>query len=402
MIRHRYSRLIDALCISVLLGASISSCSEQEETVVSPSLSDTEITFSLSEWTPIEQSRAVFFDPADEGAADYLNPQQGGGNFTLYAYYVKDGTGYKEYINNKRGWYFKARNVWWMLDEKSHGVYEHREYYWPNSGKLDFFAYMPNVNYNGDDVDGDGIAYRSEPTHVTIGSYSPTAGQTFSCALPAVAGDDTPIQDFTYAYETGKTKTNDPVMLNFKHPFALINFKLGAGSYRMSIDEITFGKKEADGTVSDGIYLNGTCSVNKTSTGTETCTWTPAGSREIYTAKIQKDVPGIEDDANGYEDKNYDTNLSNWFIVMPQNLAGVKLTLRCKRGDGGTTLQESKEFTFSAGTWEPGHKYIYTITYGDKNEEIYFNVSDEVWNGVNYGDGDGDGNDDGGQNINVE
>jgi len=340
--------LIDALCISTLIGTSVSSCSEQEETDVSPLLSDAEITLSLPEWTPIEQSRATLY----ENESDLFDKTKGGGNFTIYAYV--DATD-KTYINGVRAWYFNDpdnpdRREWVMLDDKERP----RSYYWPNSEKLNFFAFMPDSKYNGSE------GYTSEDTHVEVLGYSKANGQQFKCELPAIAGDDIPTQEFIYAYEAGKTKQYEPLKLKFKHPFAIINFKLKGGSYRMTVKELIF----------NNIYLNGTFS-------TVTGEWTHTGERQSYTAKIDKRIPN---------QINYNSNLSKeWCIVMPQDLDEATLTLSAIRSSDKTNPTETsitETIAFGKGKkWEPGKKYTYIISYGDNNEEIYFNVEvDEDWN----------------------
>ncbi len=341
--------LINALCISTLIGTSVSSCSEQEETDVSPSLSDAEITLSLPEWTPIVQSRAILYE--DENSL--LDKTKGGGNFTVYAYV--DATD-KTYINGMRVWYFDATNnpdrkEWIILDDKGRP----RSYYWPNSEKLNFFAFMPDSKYNGSE------GYTSEDTHVELLGYSKANGQQFKCALPATAGESIPAQEFIYAYEAGKTKQYEPLKLKFKHPFAMVNFKLKGDSYRMTIKEIILGN----------IYLNGTFS-------TVTREWTHTGESQSYTAKINKRIPN-QINYNSFLLKN------GWCIVMPQDLDEATLTLSAIRSSDKTNPTETsitETIAFGKGKkWEPGKKYTYIISYGDYNEEIYFNVEVvEDWN----------------------
>ncbi len=344
MMRYGYSRLIGSIFISALLGASVSSCSEQEEADVSL-LSDTEIILSLPEWTPVAQSRAVLFDSRD----DLMNKEKGGGNFTLYAY--MDATG-KAYIDDVRTWYFSDFSEWVMLDRNQMP----RKYYWPNTDKLNFFAFMPDGRYNGSD------GYKSDNTYVTILSYSRDKGQQFECNLPSAAGDKVEkTQEFIYAYEAGKTKLDtEPdktFKLKFKHPFAMVNFKLKGGSYRMTIKDFKFEK----------IYLNGIFS-------TVPHEWEPTGDPEVFTAEINKRIPN---DVNYYS-KLY---LAEWFVVMPQELNNVKLTMSAERDPDPTTEKGTPiTGTFAFGPeakWEPGFKYTYLISYGNNKEEIYFNVEVE-------------------------
>lgn len=341
MPRYGYSRFIGSVCISALIGVSASSCSSQEEADASM-LSDTEITLSLPEWTPIVESRATLF----ESGNDLLDKTTGGGNFTLYAYMASTA---KTYIDDVRAWYFYDTGKWYMLDDNL----QTKTYYWPNTDKLNFFAYMPDNRYNGSD---DGM-YKSYDTHVTVLPYSKEKGQQFECSLPAIAGDgQSKTQEFIYAYETGKNKLDNPLILHFHHPFAMVNFKLKKGSYRMTIDDFTFDK----------IHLNGIFSTGPTGPGE----WESTDAGQTFTAKINKRIPN---------DINYNSNLylSEWFIVMPQDLNGVTLTMNARHTTEGTGAITGT-YTFGDVKWEQGRKYTYVISYGDNKEEIYFGVEVET------------------------
>ncbi len=332
MIRRKYKLPVEALCIVAMFG--MSACSEQPEDGVLL-LSDEEIAFSLPEWTPMMQSRTDFFKEND-----LLDPGKGGGNFTLYAHV--DGPD-NTYIGGARVWYFNdpAFQKWIFLngDEYPSPI----KYYWPKSDKLNFFAFMPDSRYDGKD------GYQSKPTHVNIGTYSEADGQTFSCDLPESVGYDTEIQEFIYAYEEPRTK--DTVKLQFKHPFATVNFKVAAKSYRMTIESFEFSNMHLAGEFS-----------------TATGSWTPTddGSR-TYTAVINKRIP------NGV---NYATVLGAPFLVMPQKLDNVILTLTAHRGvdNKEEIINESVQLKDFTEAWLPGKQYVYIIKVGDNNSEIYFNV----------------------------
>lgn len=325
-----------AACVSLVVCAS---CSGQEESDTGSVLSDTEISLSLSEWTPMMQSRATtLFDDGDTG--NLLDEEKGGGNFTVYA--QVDATK-QVYMNGVRTWYFKDAGKWYILD----GNGNQATYYWTES-PLNFFAYMPYDNKSNADM--------KAKTHVAVNGYSATGGWQFTCNLPATVSESTEMQEFIYAYETNKTKKDNPVLLHFKHPFALINFKVKSGSYRMTVNDIQFSP----------IYLNGTFSV-------ENGVWTSTDARQTYTAEIGKRIPN---------EVNYNTLLSDWLIVMPQDLSGVSLTLSASR-DGAENI--SKTITFESGKeWKPGYQYTYVISCGDNNEEIYFNVEVEEWKIIKY------------------
>ncbi len=366
MIRSRYIRLIDTLFISALIGTSTSSCSEQEEIDASPSLSDTEITFTLSNWKPIADSRANIF----EGENDLLNGAKGGGNFTLHAYVAENS---KKYIDGATVWYFKdpdnpSGSKWFILDDQGLP----RTYFWPNGKTLNFFAYMPYKDQFGSEGAKTKEEVYKDKTGVTIGDYDKDSGMRFSCALPAIASDDDDktLWEFVYAYNAGEAKKAEPVKLLFYHPFALINFKIADGSYRMTVKDFTFGNKnpndDAYADYNSGIVLTGTFS-------TASKEW-ERGSKTTFTARIGTPDNGIRVP----NDKNYNSLLStNGFLVLPQELDGVTLTLNAQRDKGE---QITGTFSFPDGQkWEAGKKYTYTVKYGDNDAEIYFNVTAEPW-----------------------
>lgn len=332
---------VEVLCIAAMLGAS--ACSQPEDKA--PALSGEEIAFRLSEWTPMMPSRAALFD--DGG--DLLDPAEGGGNFTLYAHV--DGSDYT-YISGARVWYFDDPQVrrWIFWDGDNTSI----SYYWPNSGALNFFAFMPDDRYNE-------YGYSYKPTGVTIGPYTEATGQTFSCQLPAEAEYNSEIQEFIYAYEEGLTKENNPVVLHFKHPFATVNFKVAGGSYRLTVDSIKL----------NNIYLEGTFS-------TATSKWEPAPSPaapQNFTMNINKRIPN---------DVNYNTlfDQDEPFLVMPQSLENASITLNAHRDVDSERVPITKTVALKdVGNpeWQPGKQYVYTIKIGDNKEEIYFDVEAYDW-----------------------
>lgn len=344
MKRYAYRRSVEALCIAALLLSP--ACSKPTDEALP--LSDREISLYLAESEPMTQSRASLF----ESGADLKDESKGGGYLTLYAHI--DGTD-KTYINEAKAWYFDDPRVqrWIFLNSNNAPM----KYYWPNSDSLNFFAYMP---YKG-------ATKLLEQTYVTIGPYSEELGQTFSCDLPAEvsydpAKDNTPkVQEFIYAYEEELTKEKKSVVLNFKHPFAAINFKVANDSYRMKIVSISF----------ENIYLTGTFSTarwesDKKSASDQNTAWESTGEKKKFTTVINKRIPN---------DVNYITifDEDNPFLVMPQKLENVTLRLVAFRDIAETELLE-ETVVLPDQEWKPGRKYIYTISVGDNKSEIYFNV----------------------------
>lgn len=348
--------------IGCIVGVWITSCTSGDGAMAVPEASDKVIA-----WQPVHdgQTRVQLFEPnKNENFFDHNN---GGGEFSVNAYFAPDGT---KYIGNGRVWYRGDEEVeeetgekdWINMDESNNPT----DYYWPNEGALNFFAYMPS---NG---------YTKKKTCVTLGSYDKDKGQQFTCNLPATNADDANMIEFIYAYAPNQTFAdaivgNDGVKrtpLKFKHPFSLICFQLGSGSYRMTMKSIQLG----------GLYLQGTFSTGQTSTKAGIGTWQATGNAGSYTADLNnKRIPN---------DVNYNTVFAGPFVMMPQDLTDVTLTLDATREllsteTAGTSTDVNKTVNLT-GTWEPGKRYTYTLMHGDNNEEIYFNVLVEDWEYVGH------------------
>ncbi len=352
--------------IGCIVGVWASSCTSGDEAMAVPEASDKVIV-----WQPVhdEQTRVQLFEPNKN--ENFYNKEVGGGEFSVDAYY--DGTDLR-YIGDGRVWYRGNEEVetetgvkdWINVDESGAST----DYYWPNEGALNFFAYMPS---NG---------YTKKKTYVTLSGYTHDTGQQFSCDLPATNADDANAIEFIYAYTPNQTFTNavpgsDGVKrtpLKFVHPFSLVCFQLGSGSIRMTVKSITLGN----------LHLQGTFSTGQTSTADgDIGTWQPTGSTETYKATIDKRIPN---------QVNYNTVFGGPFVMMPQDLESVSLRLEFQREEmeSGSTDETTETETLDAlattniPKWEPGKRYTYTLMHGDNNEEIYFNVEVEDWIPVEY------------------
>lgn len=352
---------IQYLAVGLVSLLGFSSCSNEEYNEPALTLSTDEIIFATADWQdiPASQSRALLFD-----SLNIVNPVFGGGNFTVSAYTADEG---KPYFKDARVWYFDDPQInrWIILnDDESQATY-----YWPNSINLNFFAYMPVKSYSG--ING----YQSKETYITLGSYVHGSGQTFSCNLPATVDENTEMQEFIYAYATNQKKRHDALKLLFHHPYSTINFKIGVDSYRLTIKSIQL----------NGIYLDGTYSTGEQAiTGKETGHWIPdeAAGRKLYTMELNKRIPN---------ELNYNTLLFDDFLIMPQSLENVTLTLNFNRHSDTSGYDDAQVQSISvdmskiSAEWLQGRKYTYTIKIGDNKDEIYFNVEvEEDWikNGV--------------------
>lgn len=316
-------------------------CTSQDATEVpqpepAPQPSKEEIKLRVDGWKPMTESRAALYE-SGEDLCNHESPRLPGGSFTLNGYLDGKGTAFLG----------GAQAYWWIEEgQTSEWCFVSGggkiTYYWPNSDAVNFFAYMPYKGYTGD-----------MKHYVSNVRYTEAEGAMFDCALPETNADDANQVEFIYAYETEKTKADNPLTLHFKHPFAAVYFQLSPESSRMTIGSITL----------KDLYLTGTFKVSTSDNGA----WTSTGTPSNYTAAIDKRIPN---------DVNYNTPFAGPFLVMPQELGNqVKLTLNGKR-DETNPINGTANLT---GKWESGKKYIYTLKVGERNEEIYFNVAVEDW-----------------------
>lgn len=364
---HNQRAFLAVFCLSVLSG--LSSCEHDGQSVVG---SGDEITIAVDEWRPLAASRAALL----ENDADFKDPSKGGGNFTLYAHVAgTDNT----YIGGARVWFFNDPTVndWVFLS----GSYVPIKYYWPTSGALNFFAYMPDKKYD----DGK-TAYKPKESCVEIGTYTDADGQSFLCNLhenirlddvnagdaPEGAVADSDQQEFIFAYAANKTREDNPVKLHFVHPFAVLNFQLKQSPANITIKSISI----------EGIYFTGTCK-HKTSTdpatltgGTgSTITWTTAGVTKNFVLTVNKKVP---------VDLNLNAHIGGPYIFMPQNLANtvkIKVTYTNEKDPDNVLSKENSIIVGGVDRWEAGKKYNYMLDLGSQPDDVSFiSVAVAEWN----------------------
>lgn len=289
---------------------------------------------------------------------DLMDPEKGGGNFTVYAYDEGKETAY---IADQRVWYFADDARWRFWDAVSNNV-THR--FWPNSN-LDFFAFMPYST----DLDDAGV---------TIGTYSGQNGPSFSCTLPL--DDQSGLQEFIYAYSKGQNKNSTGrngdkgvVQLRFVHPMAAVVIKLDQ-SYRMKINSISISGIYNSGTFRNAfntLDFDGNQNANFTYAD-----WTPSGSKnKTLTAEIGKEVP---------DEINYGSPVGGPYMVLPQNLEGVSLKIEFERDDMDPETRSASIYSPDVPNWEPGKIYTYSLTMGDPLEEIMFNIYVDEWDVIGY------------------
>ena len=212
--------------------------------------------------------------------------------------------------------------------------------YWPASGSLDFFAYMP----------------ATLPSYITVGpNYSAEHDVTFTCtSLPmthATQGNE--LKELVYAMALGQDKagtnaitqpTPGQVALTFQHPFSRIKLQLSSTQAAIHINTITL----------KSIHNNGSYS--------HTGGWTPSGDAN-FVATLDADFSANDDIGT--------------FIMIPQGWAG-EIEVEAVWNVWG----ESKTNTVTATvptTWVAGRSYTYTFNITETDLVVNTSKYTEQW-----------------------
>jgi len=298
------------------------------------------------------------------------------------------------YVENATTSYINPRQVNWNTDTNK-WVWSDGKHYWPATGSLDFFAYMP----------------ATAPTYITAGPTYSAPGEPgvpqaqFTCTLPMTYNAATPeadqgssLQEFIWGITIGQNKTNQGtsgVAMKFRHPFACIKFQLAASHPDIIINSITF----------KGLKTGGTCTLTNTDIA-ESYYYTKSvwseltGSSDLVMQLVEKDDKGkfkmtdsngdiIVNDAakfhsnpasvvpiGGYSGGNHQYVS---LLVIPQEFAG-KIEVNAGWNDwGDTPVEHTVTATIPAITWAAGTSYTYTFNI--TLEDLVVNLTDftEQW-----------------------
>jgi len=203
-----------------------------------------------------------------------------------------------------------------------------RPYYWPASGNLDFFAYMP----------------ATKPSYITAGpTYTAEHNVTFTCSgLPMTnAGQGSSLKEFMFGMALGQNGENagSGVPLQFQHPFARIKLQLAASHPNVTINSITFR----------GIYNNGN--------------YNHSASPKWSTTDVATDFTVTLSDAAAIFDNNpaSPTQISTDFIMIPQDWTGV-IVVNANCLYWGEKKNYPSLTTTVPTNWQPGYSYTYTFS----------------------------------------
>lgn len=279
-------------------------------------ISDKDIRINVDVWRVMKGTRATTFDNAEALQTE--------GSFTCYAY---NGGTTTAFIDGATvNW---AASTWSFSDGKR---------YWPATGSLDFFAYMP----------------ATKPTYISAISYVTAQSPTITCtSLPMTSADQADIKEFVYGLTTGQTKAAQGelgVTMNFVHPFARIDFKLSASHPNITINSITLKT----------IKNNGTCSFDGT-----TSTWKLSGDATDFVMTLTGDAatfnnnPASAQPIGGYAES---AHTSIPLLMVPQDWEGEIEVNASWKDWGDTPVPHTVSTTIPAITWQPGYSYTYTFT----------------------------------------
>ena len=332
-----------------------------------------EIRVNANVWRVMEGTRATTYDGGTLSS----------GSFTASSYVENTTT---SYINPVQVDYVTDKWAW------SDG-----KHYWPASGNLDFFAYMPATV----------PSYITDPTYSIVES-APQA-QFVCTGLPMVydlptstsAGQGSDLQEFVWGITVGQNKANQGatgVTMKFRHPLTRLKFQLAASHPNVIINSITF----------KSLKTGGTCTLNNTAIADSyyytTSVWsslTPAvGGSNLVMQLVAKDNEGkyivtnntgeiiVNDAAKFYSNPASEVPIGGYsggehqyvnLLVVPQEFGG-EIEVNASWNDwGDTPVEHTVTTTIPAITWQPG--YSYTYTFNITPEDLVVNLTDftEQW-----------------------
>ncbi len=289
----RYITLSVVLMAALMLLSACSNSDDAPATPTAPTAEDNSIRFNANVWRMMDATRASF----------YNGGTLSGGSFKVAAYEAGETT---PYINPVQ--------VNWVTN---HWEFEDGKHYWPMSGGLDFFAYMP--------VD--------PQSYITSGpGYTTARHPQFTCTMPMTNAGQTSITEFVYDLQTDQDKAHqgaDGVALSFRHPFTKIVLKLSSTQTNIHIDKIIFK------------------SIKKVGTFTHGSGW----------ALSEDDAVNFEASLNG----NYGASADlGTFLMIPQNWAGA-IEVQATWTDWGEQFLHHLYATVPTN-WAAGYSYTYTFT----------------------------------------
>lgn len=212
-------------------------------------------------------------------------------------------------------------------------------YYWPYTGKVQFFAYAKDDNATGYKVETD--------------AQYPTLQYT-------IEKDAAAQNDFVVAKMTDQTK-KETIQLTFTHALTQVNFSVkGAGdlTYKVTAIGIT------------GVANTGTYSF-------EDNTWVATGTAGSYSYPIASGASVTGQTAVPLDQAN------NTLMLMPQTMsstANITLSYDVYKGDVQVDAVSNTTISLeNTSAWEAGKKVRYTLTLSNTAATVEFNAEVGEW-----------------------
>ena len=215
----------------------------------------------------------------------------------------------------------------WAFADGSHN--------WPESGDLDFFAYMP----------------ASPGAYITGPTYTTAREPQFTCDM-----SETVDKEFIWALAIDQNKVDNisGVDLAFRHPFAKIIFKLSASHPDITINTITF----------KSLKTTGTCTFNGS-----TSNWTSLADVDNFVATINTDYNS---------NPSSPRQVGEAYLVIPQNFAG-EIEVVATWAEWDEQIEHTLNTTLTPHTWQPGYSYTYIFTITETDLLVDTSKYTEQW-----------------------
>lgn len=310
---HNYKTLTIILtAVTILLAACSDDFSNENGS------GDKEITFTTSV-SPI--SKATTFDSNTDLQTE--------GSFACFAYSAETANPY-----------YDATEVTWVSAENKWKFANSFVHYWPGISHLDFFAYMP----------------ATKPAYISNITYTTARHPQFTCTLPMTIEGQAAAKEFVCAMAINKSQENTPsgVSLQFKHPFAVLKFKLDpASGTGVTINWVRIEEDDNEG---HGIYTGGTCTIDGT-----VADWAEQAAKDVFTWSSLTGNTYIEAPAD-----------ESPYLVIPNDYSATKMRISVNATwtNSLSTMTLTKTATVQDVTkdgkklmnWEPGYTYLFTLT----------------------------------------
>lgn len=304
----------------------------------SDGIEDTPPTTSSEAPKEIQVTSNVYRRPEATRTTTYDNVAslQTEGSFTCTAYNTGTLTSYistttVDWIDEASRWGFNSGN-------------DH--YYWPASGDLDFFGYMPKA-----------ANLSTEAPYISDINYTAEHNVTFTCSsLPMTnSGQGSSLKEFMFgmALEQNKDNAGTGVPLTFQHPFARIKLQLAASHPDITINSITFKT----------IQNNGSFTYTYSTT---TSAWTPSGVATDFTVTLTGAAATFDNNPAS------ETQIGDYYIMIPQDWAG-KIVVNADCLFWGVKKNYPSLTTTVPTNWQPG--YSYTYTFNISPDDLIVNIS---------------------------